>query len=177
MRKKIIFLTIFLSLSTNAYAQLSSNPWANANNQEDVAKVYEKRQRRGKSNAAEQYYQAEESTVIDRTHAYIQNEDLTDENKDTSLLGKVKGLVSSKPKKETPLIANTADNRRKLAEKKRQQQEQTEEKQESNSLMPSFGSGLLKNNFKLPSFNANGMIRKFEKASGINFKSIGRSLK
>ena len=177
MRKLNILLALVMLQSGTAFAQLSANPWATANTKEDINKVYEARARRGKANATEQYYQPEESTVVDRTHAYIQDADLPEEEKDTSFMGKVKGLVSSEPKKETPLIANTADNRRKLALQKQQQQEQVSETKQESGFLPSFGTGALKKNFKLPSINATGMIKKFEKASGINLKSIGKSFK
>lgn len=174
MRKTILLATLLL-FSLPAYAQLSSNPWLTANDNEDIAQVYEKRRRRGKT-GTEQHYEAEAATVIDRTHAYIQDEDMPAEESDTSLLGKMKNLVSGKPKKETPLVANTADNRRKLAAQK-QQQAQKQTQKEDSGFLPSFGAGSLTNNLKLPNINAAGMIKKFEKASGINLKAIGNSLK
>ena len=173
--RKTILLTMILLLSLPAYAQLSTNPWTTANDNEDIAKVYEKRRRRGKT-GGEQRYQAEEATVIDRTHAYIQEDQLPAAESDDSLLGKMKNLVSSTPKKEAPLIANTADNRRKLAEQK-QQQQQAEKQKDDSGFLPSLGVSNLTNSFKLPKINANGMIKKFEKASGINLKAIGNSLK
>ncbi len=173
MRKTILTAALII-ISLPAYAQLSANPWLTANDAEDVAKVYERRQRRGKT-GTEQHYEADETTVIDRTHAYIQDDELPADESDDSLLGKVKNLVSGKPKKETPLIANTAENRRKLAEQKQQAQKQAEK--EESGVLPSFGIGNLTNNLKLPNINATGTIKKFEKASGINLKAIGKSLK
>lgn len=172
---KTILLALLILLSQPAYAQLSTNPWLQANEAEDVEKVYQKRNRRGIT-GGEQHYQAEAATVIDRTHAYIQDDALTAEETDTSLLGKVKNIVSGSPKKETPLIANTADNRRKLAEQKQQAAQKQAEKKDT-GILPSIGLGSLTNNLKLPNINATGMIKKFEKASGINLKAIGKSLK
>ena len=174
MRKTLLTAALIIT-ALPAYAQLSTNPWLTANDAEDVAQVYQKRNRRGKT-GGEQQYQAEAATVIDRTHAYIQDDALPAEETDESLLGKVKNIVSGKPKKETPLIANTADNRRKLAEQKQQQTQQQAEKADT-GLLPSFGIGSLTNNLKLPNINAAGMIKKFEKASGINLEAIGSSLK
>ncbi|MCM1324864.1 MAG: hypothetical protein NC218_12180 [Acetobacter sp.] len=173
--RKIILLIALVFITHPALAQLSTNPWLTANDSKDVQKVYQKRQRRGKT-GGEQHYQAEGNTVIDRTYAYIQDDALPAEEQDASLLDKVKNLVSSSPQKETPLIANTADNRRKLAQQK-QQKANAEAKKADSPLLPSLGISSLTNSFKLPNVNATGMIKKFEKASGINLKAIGNSLK
>lgn len=175
MRKVILIIALTLA-ALPAYAQLSANPWLTANDSEDVAKVYEKRQRRGKS-GGEQRYQAEAATVVDRTYAYIQDDQMPAEETDQSFVGKVKNLVTGKPEKDTPLIANTAENRRRLAEQKQQQPVEAQAQKEDSGILPSLNIGSLTNSFKLPNINTAGMIKKFEKASGINLKSLGNSLK
>lgn len=176
MKKTALLLSFFLLFrSVEANAQLSTNPWLQANDEEEVAKIYQKRQKRYKGSIAS--YTPEESTVVDRTSAYIEVEQ---EKQDDSLIGKITGAVS--PKKETKLIANTSSNRKALAAA-RQAEAAAHQSQEENSSfgLPSLGisnslSGL-KKNLKLPNFNATGLIQKFERASGINLKSIGKSFK
>lgn len=172
--RKIILSAILISRALPAYAELSTNPWQTANDEESIQQVYEKRTRRGKQNAATAQYETQESTVIDRTHAYIQDDDMPSEDENASFLDKMKNIVSPKPQSEGKLIANTADNRRKLAEQKQQQAAQKQE-QANDSIIPSLGG--LTNSFKLPNVNAKGMIQKFEKASGINLKSIGKQFR
>lgn len=169
-------LTILLILSTNAHAQLSANPWLNANNDEDIEEVYQKRSRRGRESLMNEQYTAEESTVVDRTHAYLQDDEQADEEENTGFMDKLSNLVSPKQKNDDTLIPNTADNRRKRAEQKQQAAQET--KQEStSSILPNLGLGELGNSLKLPSFNTINMIQKFEKASGINLKAIGKKFK
>lgn len=175
---KIILLATLILQCLPAYAELSTNPWLDSNDEEDVQKVYERRSRRGKGDSALEEYQEEQSTVIDRTHAYIQDDSaLMQEEEESGFFGKVKSLVSDKPKEDDKLILNTADNRRKLAEKKQQEAAKKQAQKEDNGILSSFGLGGLTNSFKLPNVNAAGMIRKFEKASGINLKAIGKQLK
>lgn len=159
--------------SAAANAQLSANPWAEANDDEAIEEVYNRRQRRGYTAPTE--YQREESVVIDRTHAYIQEDEVEE---DKSFVEKVKDAFSGKKEEEKPLITNTADNRKALAKKKAREQAQKAEENEddSGSLLPSFGMGKL-GGFKMPSFNATSLIKKFERASGVDLKSIGKQFK
>ena len=73
---------------------------------------------------------------------------------------------------DKPLIANTADNRKAVA-KKRAQKRAEEENEKSGGMLSSFGLG----GMKMPSLNTSSLIQKFEKASGVNFKSIGKQFK
>lgn len=174
--KKFLLTLLLVIMAETALAELSSNPWAVANEQEDVKKVYERRNRRGKTNQAPARYQTEQTTEIDRTHAYIQDEEELGQDEDKGFLDKVKSSFSSKPKQEKPLIMNTAENRKKLAQQKKQQQEAKKE-EESNSLVPSFGMEGLTKSMKMPNVNAGGMIQKLKKASRIDFKSIAKQFK
>lgn len=179
MRQK--FLVLFLCLlALAAEAQLSANPWLEANDDEDIQQVYKKEQRRRKLNAVK--YQAEEAVTIDRTSAYIQPEEMQEEK---GVLDKVKDIVSgNKEETQAPLPA-TSYNKQAIEQKKAQQRAKKQAKQnETNdsSFLPSFGIDKqmrqLKNKFKLPKMpNANGVIQQIEKASGINFKSLGKSLR
>ena len=74
-QKILIVLTALAALVLNIAqansAQLSTNPWLDANDDEAVAEVYRKEQRR--QNLRSLNYQAEGTATIDRTHAYIQD--------------------------------------------------------------------------------------------------------
>lgn len=74
-QKILIVLTALAALVLNIAqansAQLSTNPWLEANDDEAVAEVYRKEQRR--QNLRSLNYQAEGTATIDRTHAYIQD--------------------------------------------------------------------------------------------------------
>lgn len=92
-QKILIVLTALAALVLNIAqansAQLSTNPWLEANDDEAVAEVYRKEQRR--KNLRSLNYQAEGTATIDRTHAYIQDageNGATEE--DEGLLDKVK---------------------------------------------------------------------------------------
>ena len=168
----LIILTALLALIINmaqAKAELSTNPWVEANDEEAVAEIYEKQNRR--HNVQSLHYQAGETVTIDRTQAYIQPETEEEEG----FFDKVGDLFSSEDatESEPALIPNTAANRRALA---RQQELQS---QESESYVPAFDIGgqieRLQKSLRLPDLpNMNSAIRRFENASGINLKSIGR---
>lgn len=174
LKCRFLFCFVVALLCSNlGYAQLSANPWAVENDDEAIEEVYNKRQRRGYSAPTE--YQREENVVIDRTHAYIQDEDI---DEDKSFVDKMKDAFSGK-KEEKPLIANTSDNRKAVAKKKaieRAQREQEEKNESSGGMFSSFGMKGI-GGFKMPSLDTAGMIKKFEKASGVNLKSIGRKFK
>ena len=74
-QKILIVLTALAALVLNIAqansAQLSTNPWLEANDDEAVAEVYRKEQRR--QNLRSLNYHAEGTATIDRTHAYIQD--------------------------------------------------------------------------------------------------------
>jgi hypothetical protein len=158
--------------SSSCLAQLSSNPWATENDEEAIEEVYNRRQRRGGYKAPTNY-QHEENVVIDRTHAYIQEEDLEE---DKGFVEKFKDAFSGKKAEEKPLIANTADNRKAVVKKKAQERAQKqaeEESEKSGGFLTSFGLG----GMKMPSLDATSLIKKFERASGVNLKSIGKQFK
>ena len=165
----LLFYTVMIVFcSADSFAQLSSNPWAVENDEEAIEEVYNKRQRRGGYKAPTSY-QHEENVVIDRTHAYIQEDEMEE---DKTFVEKVKDAFSGKKEEDKPLIANTADNRKAVA-KKRAQKRAEEENEKSGGMLSSFGLG----GMKMPSLNNSSLIQKFEKASGVNFKSIGKQFK
>lgn len=185
-QKILIVLTALAALVLNIAqansAQLSTNPWLEANDDEAVAEVYRKEQRR--QNLRSLNYQAEGTATIDRTHAYIQD---ASENgateEDEGLLDKVKDAFGGDDGDESgagqALVPNTAANRRALAQQRQAAQVQQED---SGFAVPTFDfSGQinrLQRSLQLPKLpSMTGMIQKFERASGVDFKKMGKYLK
>ena len=185
-QKILIVLTALAALVLNIAqansAQLSTNPWLEANDDEAVAEVYRKEQRR--KNLRSLNYQAEGTATIDRTHAYIQDageNGATEE--DEGLLDKVKDAFGGDDGDESgagqALVPNTAANRRALAQQRQAAQAQQED---SGFAVPTFDfSGQinrLQRSLQLPKLpSMTGMIQKFERASGVDFKKMGKYLK
>lgn len=165
-QKILIVLTALAALVLNIAqansAQLSTNPWLEANDDEAVAEVYRKEQRR--KNLRSLNYQAEGTATIDRTHAYIQD---AGEN------------GATEEDEGQALVPNTAANRRALAQQRQAAQVQQED---SGFAVPTFDfSGQinrLQRSLQLPKLpSMTGMIQKFERASGVDFKKMGKYLK
>ena len=172
MQKKALIALFFITFSaTAANAELSTNPWTIANDTEDVEKIYQKNRR--KNNNGRAAYTPEAATVVDRTAAYIEVEE---EPENEGFLGKV---TSPFAKKEKKLISNTSSNRKALAKQKAEAQQsktsETSENSDSCFSLPGFSNPLKKLN--LPNVNPTSLIKKFERASGINLKAIGKSFK
>lgn len=182
MAQKILIVLIalaalVLNIAQANSAQLSTNPWLEANDDEAVAEVYRKEQRR--QNLRSLDYQAEGTATIDRTHAYIQDT----EEEDEGLLDKVKDAFGGDDGDESgagqALVPNTAANRRALAQQRQAAQVQQED---SGFAVPTFDfSGQinrLQRSLQLPKLpSMTGMIQKFERASGVDFKKMGKYLK
>ena len=165
-QKILIVLTALAALVLNIAqansAQLSTNPWLEANDDEAVAEVYRKEQRR--QNLRSLIYQAEGTATIDRTHAYIQD---AGEN------------GATEEDEGQALVPNTAANRQALAQQRQAAQVQQED---SGFAVPTFDfSGQinrLQRSLQLPKLpSMTGMIQKFERASGVDFKKMGKYLK
>lgn len=165
-QKILIVLTALAALVLNIAqansAQLSTNPWLEANDDEAVAEVYRKEQRR--QNLRSLNYQAEGTATIDRTHAYIQD---AGEN------------GATEEDEGQALVPNTAANRQALAQQRQAAQVQQED---SGFAVPTFDfSGQinrLQRSLQLPKLpSMTGMIQKFERASGVDFKKMGKYLK
>ena len=165
-QKILIVLTALAALVLNIAqansAQLSTNPWLEANDDEAVAEVYREEQRR--QNLRSMNYQAEGTATIDRTHAYIQD---AGEN------------GATEEDEGQALVPNTAANRRALAQQRQAAQVQQED---SGFAVPTFDfSGQinrLQRSLQLPKLpSMTGMIQKFERASGVDFKKMGKYLK
>lgn len=172
MQKKALIALFFITFSaTAANAELSTNPWTTANDTEEVEKIYQKNRR--KNNNGRAAYTPEAATVVDRTSAYIEVEE---EPENEGFLGKV---TSPFAKKEKKLISNTSSNRKALAKQKAEAQQsqtsETSENSDSGFSLPGFSNPLKKLN--LPNVNPTSLIKKFERASGINLKAIGKSFK
>lgn len=168
LQKIIIVLTVLAALWVNMAQinaqELSTNPWLEANDEEAVEAVYQKEQKRARRSSLQ--YQPEQSVTIDRTHAYIQAEE---SDEDEGFFDSVKNLISDDDDKEQALIPNTQANRRALAQKKQQQQQE-----DSSSMFDLEG---LQNSLNVPQLpNATGLIQKLERATGVNFKNMGKYL-
>ena len=164
-QKILIVLTALAALVLNIAqansAQLSTNPWLEANDDEAVAEVYRKEQRR--QNLRSLNYQAEGTATIDRTHAYIQD---AGEN------------GATEEDEGQALVPNTAANRQALAQQRQAAQVQQED---SGFAVPTFDfSGQinrLQRSLQLPKLpSMTGMIQKFERASGVDFKKMGKTI-
>ncbi len=172
LQKIIIVLTVLIALWLNMAQinaqELSSNPWLEANDEEAIEAVYQKEQKRARRHST-LHYQTEGATTIDRTHAYIQPEESDD---DGGFLDSVKNLMSgNNDEQEQTLVPNTQANRQAIARQKQQQQQQAD----SGSM---FNFGNLQNSLKLPQLpSATGLIQKFERATGVDFKSMGKYLR
>ena len=173
LQKIIIVLTVLVALWLNMAQinaqELSTNPWLEANDEEAVEAVYQKEQKRARRQSTLQY-QTEETTTINRTHAYIQPEE---SGEDEGFFDSVKNLMSDDEEQEQALIPNTQANRQAIARQKQQQQQQ-QQQADSGSM---FNFGNLQNSLKLPQLpSATGLIQKFERATGVDFKSMGKYL-
>lgn len=168
-------VTIFIASVTAAHAQLSYNPWEDPNDPETVSKYYEKLRKSEQENI--EYYEPEAPTELDRTSAYLELP--SEEDEDTGILSKVGNLFKSK--EEPILVPNTEENRLML-----QEMENEIPAEDSSSFLDSGSKAL--NNFglnqikesvkrKIPHISTDGIIHKFERASGVNFKSIARKIK
>ncbi len=163
-------------------AQLNSNPWVQANDEEAVAAVYAKKQRRipyGKVVT----YQQDNNVTIDRTHAYIQDDPA--EAPAESLLDKVKNSLSGKPQEtETPLIPNTKENRQKVAAQKQAAAAAKAEQDESDSgfsvpdtLNIAKQTAELKRTVSRPVNKAKNMFNKFKRSAAGSLRAIGKQFK
>ena len=165
---KVYFLCVVCGViffATSTVAQLSANPWVNVNTKEQVNQVYEKHQRRGYYTAEVEYVEDSE-VIIEKTQEHIQKIH-EEENKEPSFMEKIVASFDKEEPVET-------------------EQTQEQEIDDSNNMEASASSSLpsiagkvteLKDSFKLPSFNTNNMIRKFEKSIGVDFKAMAKKFK
>ncbi len=170
--------TVFIIATTTAHAQLSYNPWTDPNDAETIAKYYEKAAKVQSGDA--EYYEPEAPTEIDKTSAYIELPPLDSEDieEDNGILNKVGQIL--RPKKEPRLIPNTEENRQAVYDM------QNDETDNSNTLLDSGKEMLDSAGFdnikrsikrKIPKINTSGIIHKFEKAAGINLKSVAKKIR
>jgi hypothetical protein len=171
LKRLCLILSVFCLFAGTALADLSPNPWLEANDEEDLKEVYAKNRKHNNNNMAG--YTSEGETLIDRSHAYVELPQ-DDEKEDTGFLGKFSD--SFKKKEEAPLITRATAKRR-AAKAKAVEAQSAGNGSDSSDMMSGFGLDKLKKGIKLPSLNANGLIQKFERASGIDLKSMGKSLK
>lgn len=166
---------MLLLVAIKAEAQLNSNPWLEANDEEDLEAVYNKKRRREMRGAVVNY-EGESSVTIDRTHAYIQEED---NDSDKSLLDKVKDKLSGKKEEEKPLLANTKENRQKVAiQKQLQEQKEGESDEGALSVLDiSKQTQQLQRSINKPLNKAKNMFNKFKRNTQNSLRAIGKKLR
>lgn len=178
LRKLVLLTSLYLAANiVPAAAQLNSNPWLQANDEKDIAAVYAKKQRRLQRGKVVSY-QGDESVTIDRTHAYIQEE--AADTGDESLLDKVKGTLSGKKEPEKPLIANTKENRQKLAAQKQAAAEAAKDasgEADLSVLNIAEQTAQLKSAVNRPLNKAKNMFDKFKRTAAGSLRSIGKQFK
>lgn len=155
MQKFGLFMVAFCGVvfcATVSFAQLSANPWVDANTKEQVDEVYDKYQRRG-YHATDVKYVGDSKVIIEKAKEHI--EELNTQEKPS-------------------FFDKFAD------DEKEPEQAQTEVVVEDISA-PSFDLSAkinqVKNSLKLPKLNTNNLIRKFERSIGVDFKAMARKLK
>lgn len=167
-----LYLGLILSLCETAHAQLSANPWLDPNSSEEVEKVYKKSQK--KQNHSVTSYTPEAPTTIDQSSAYIEITD-EEETKDNSFINKLTKPFTKK--EETRLVPNTKDNRKAVMERQEQRAAETAAANDSNTMDAFDFSDYMPKKVSLPKFNTNNLIKRFEKASGVDFKAIARQMR
>ena len=172
MLKRLCLISALFCLGASAaFADLSPNPWLEANDEEDLKEVYAKNRKHHNNNMAG--YTSEGETLIDRSHAYVELPQ-DDEKENSGFLGKLSG--SFKKKEEAPLVTRATAKRRAAAAKAAEARPVSTESDGGN-LTSGFGLGKIGKSFKLPHFSADGLIQKFERASGVDLKSLGKSFR
>ena len=151
--------------ATSTLAQLSANPWVDANTKEQIDEVYKKYQRRGyKDNSLE--YVEESEIVIENSKKHIEE---LEEQEEPSFIEKLSSSFGGEDE---------------IEEKERVVEKQTNKltaKPQSNTRSSSFGLGStvnkVKNSLRLPSLNTNNMIKSFEQSIGVDFKGMAKKFK
>ncbi len=162
---KIYFVAVLCGVvfcATSTFAQLSANPWVEANTKEQIDEVYKKYQRRGYSNNSLEYVE-EGEVVIEKAKRHIEE---LDEQEKPSFIEKIS--------------ANFGDEEDVKEQEDKNPNEPTTNVQ---TTTPSSSFNLnskidkIKNSFRLPSFNTNNMIKSFERSIGVDFKGMAKKFK
>ena len=162
---KVYFLGVACGVmfcATSTLAQLSANPWVEANTKEQIDEVYKKYQRRGYNNNSLEYVE-ESEVVIENAKKHI--EELEEQEKPSFI---------------EKLSANFSDEEEVEEQEEKEPVAPTPNEQPSNpSSSFNLGSKVnkIKNSFRLPSFNTNNMIKSFEQSIGVDFKGMARKFK
>lgn len=181
IKKAAIYLGIYLMMTSPIRAQLSMNPWEEPNDEDTVAAIYEEQQRFLLNEAEE--YEPEETTVIDRSYAYIEvpieeNEDGDgDEDGGSSIWSAMRGIFAPRAK-ETQLLLNTQENRQKLAEAEHYQESMARDSDET--LYSKIGLDKLDISLpriKIPRWDASQMIQRIRRATRAKLKGLSRKLR
>ena len=164
---KIYFVAVLCGVvfcATSSFAQLSANPWVNANTKEQVEQVYEKHQRRGYK-ATDMEYVGDSTVIIEKTKEHI--EELKKQEEPT-FVEKITAGLGAKAKENVEA---------KVEEKVLEEVASEESSAPTQSLDLGAKVDSVKNSFKLPKVNVNGMIRKFEQSIGVDFKAMAKKFK
>ena len=144
---------LLLTAAYPAYAELSFNPWTHPNTKEDIDAVYQQRNKKNNLDQQEMFHKPSYIAIpINSSAKKITNTNIGLSN-NTSQNNQVT------PPKRTSSPTNSL--RKRLSRN-------TEETDSVNDFIPQ--------NIHLPKVNTRGLIQKFERASGINFKSIVKKI-
>lgn len=204
MKKTKIFTTIaitsFIFTSYNAYSQeLSANPWAEQNSKEAIENVYKQR-RKAKygynpniqddtlvdTSSSYKAETPEEESFLDNIKDFFEEDDNNTAqaspniNQQDALINQRRRSLQSKnisrprqaKSQALPQSENNDSSFFSFFKKKEEPKEEPKRKQRIRG-----SSGKKKSLIPTPSFDANRIIRKLERASGFDLKAIGRKLK
>lgn len=162
---KIYFVAVLCGVvfcATSSFAQLSANPWVEANTKEQIDEVYKKYQRRGYNNNSLEYVE-ESEVVIEKAKKHIEE---LEEQEEPSFIEKIS--------------ANFGDEEDVKEQEDKNPNEPTTNVQTttpSSSFNLNSKINKIKNSFRLPSFNTNNMIKSFERSIGVDFKGMAKKFK
>ena len=170
MKKQILIILLCLIINIpTTEAQLSYNPWLDPNDEENIKEVYDKQLKKNNNNQAN-YIPQEHTTIerIEKTHVTKEKAQSSNNKSDSDFMQKISNMLSndekttSQPKQKTGLWNKPTS------------------RSSSGSLSTEAFSNKAKsavNNFTRPISNGfTNLIKKFERASGVNLKSIARKL-
>lgn len=179
IKKAAVYLGIYLMMTSPLMAQLSINPWEEPNDEDTVAAIYEEQQQFLLNEAEE--YEPEETTVIDRSYAYIEVPIEENEEEDgeggRGIWSVIRGIFAPQAK-ETQLLLNTQENRQKLAEAERYQEGMARDSDET--LYNKIGLDKLDISLpriRIPRWDTSQMIQRIRRVTRAKLQGFSRKLR
>ncbi len=149
--KKATYI-LLLTAAYPAYADLSFNPWTHPNTKEDIEAVYQQRNR--KNNFEQQEVANKSSYIAIPINSSAKKITNTNLGHTSSTQQDSQVIIPKRTSSPTNLLKNRL----------------------ANDTMET-GSDFMPKNMHLPKINTRGLIQKFERASGINFKSMAKKMR